>query len=279
MNGHSLEADVIRIEAPRGWAALDLAELWHYRELVYFLVWRDVKVRYKQTSLGIAWAIVQPVTTMVLFSVIFGRLAKLPSDGIPYPVFTYAGLLPWTLFSTALTNSANSIVGSSNLISKVYFPRLVVPIASVVSTLVDFTISLCVLLSLMAWYRITPGLAIVALPLLGLLALGTAMSVGLWASALNVRYRDIQYLMPFAMQFWLFASPVAYSPSLITSPKWRIVYGLNPMAGVIQGFRWALLGSSAPTLLMVPGVVVTAALFAGGLYFFKRTEAGFADVI
>lgn len=269
----------VRIEAPRGWANLDLAELWEYRELIWFLVWRDVKIRYKQTSLGIAWAVIQPVMTMVLFTVIFGRLAKLPSDGIPYPVFTFAALLPWQLFASALTSSANSIVGSSSLISKVYFPRLVVPIASVAATLVDFCISFVVLLGLMAWYRISPGPAVVLLPLFVLLALATALAVGLWASALNVRYRDVQYLMPFAVQAWLLASPVAYSSSLITSPGWRAVYGLNPMAGVIQGFRWALLGASPPTLLMVPSVLVTAALFVGGLFFFKRTEASFADII
>lgn len=275
----AFNAGLIRIEASRGWAALDLMEVWEYRELVWFLVWRDVKVRYKQTSLGIAWAIVQPVMTMVLFTVIFGRLAKLPSDGLPYPVFAYTALLPWQLFSNALTSSTNSVVGSSGLISKVYFPRLVVPIASVVATLVDFSISFVVLLVLMAWYRLSPGAAIAVLPLLVILALGTALAVGLWASALNVRYRDVQYLMPFVVQFWLFASPVAYSTSLISSPVWRAVYGLNPMAGVIQGFRWALLGAPAPTLLMLPGLVVTAVLFAGGVFFFKRTEASFADVI
>lgn len=273
------DARLTRIDAPRKWEALNLTEIWDYRELVGFLVWRDVKIRYKQTSLGIAWAVIQPVMTMVAFTVVFGRLAKLPSDGLPYPVFTYAALLPWHLFSTALTSSSNSIVGSSGLISKVYFPRLVVPIASVVATLVDFCISFVVLLGLMAWYGMSPGAACAALPLLVVLALGTALAVGLWASALSVRYRDVQYVMPFVVQFWLLASPVAYSSSLITSPLWSAVYGLNPMAGVIQGFRWALLGSPPPTLFMVPSVLVTVALFVGGLFFFKRTEASFADVI
>lgn len=269
----------IRIEPLRGWAALDLKELWAYRELIWFLAWRDVKVRYKQTSLGVAWALVQPVVTMVVFTIIFGRLAKLPSDGIPYPLFTYTALLPWQLFAAALNGSATSVVGSAGLISKVYFPRLAVPIASVAATLVDFSISLVILIALMAWFHRLPGPAVAALPLLIVLTLVTALAAGLWASALNVRYRDVQHLMPFIMQFWLLASPVAYSTSLITSPAWRLVYGLNPMAGIIQGFRWALLGTPPPTLLILPAAVVSLTLFAGGLFFFKRTEATFADVI
>jgi lipopolysaccharide transport system permease protein len=275
----SSDVRVIRIEPSRGWEPLDLRELWDYRELVWFLIWRDVKVRYKQTSLGIAWAVIQPLITMVVFTLIFGRLAQLPSEGLPYPVFTFAALLPWQLFSSALTSSANSVVGSSSLISKVYFPRLLVPIASVAAALVDFSISFVVLIGLMAWYGLSPGLAVVVLPLLVILALGTALAVGLWASALNVRYRDVRHVMPFVIQLWLLASPVAYSASLISSPVWQTVYGLNPMAGVIQGFRWALLGSAPPTLVMVPSVLATAVLLAGGLFFFKRTEASFADVI
>ena len=272
-------ARAIKIQPSSGWVGLELQELWEYRELVWFLIWRDVKVRYKQTSLGIAWAIVQPVMTMVVFTFVFGRLAQLPSDGIPYPVFTFTALLPWQLFSAALTSSANSVVSNSSLVSKVYFPRLVVPLASVAATLVDFSISSVVLLGLMVWYGISPGLAVIMLPLLVVLALATALAVGLWASALNVRYRDVRYVMPFVVQFWLLASPVAYSTSLITSPGWRAVYGLNPMVGVIEGFRWAFLGSTPPTLLMVPSVLVTGALLAGGLFFFKRMEASFADVI
>ena len=266
-----LDDRVIRIEPSRGWAALELWELWEYRELVWFLIWRDVKVRYKQTSLGIAWAIVQPVMTMVVFTLVFGRLAQLPSDGLPYPIFTFTALLPWQLFSAALT--------SSHLVSRVYFPRLVVPIASVAATLVDFGIAFVILLGLMAWYGLSPGLAVVALPLLVALALGTALAVGLWASALNVRYRDVKYVMPFVLQLWLFASPVVYSASLISSPAWRVVYSLNPMVGVIQGFRWALLGSTPPTVLMVPSVLATVVLLLAGLFFFRRTEASFADVI
>ena len=270
---------VIEIEPSRGWEALDLRGVWEYRELVWFLIWRDIKVRYKQASLGIAWAVIQPVMTMLVFTLIFGRLAQLPSDGFPYPVFTFTALLPWQLFSGALTGSANSVVNSASLISKVYFPRLVIPIASVMATLVDFSISFGVLLGLMAWYGISLRLAVVVLPLLVMLALAIALAVGLWASALNVRYRDVRHVMPFVVQFWLLASPVAYSTSLITSPAWRAVYSLNPMVGVIEGFRWAVLGSTPPSVLVVPSVLVTGVLLAGGLFFFRRTEASFADVI
>ena len=275
----NLDVRVIEIEPSRGWEALDLRGVWEYRELVWFLIWRDIKVRYKQASLGIAWAVIQPVMTMLVFTLIFGRLAQLPSDGLPYPVFTFTALLPWQLFSGALTGSANSVVNSASLISKVYFPRLVIPIASVMATLVDFSISFGVLLGLMAWYGISLRLAVVVLPLLVMLALAIALAVGLWASALNVRYRDVRHVMPFVVQFWLLASPVAYSTSLITSPTWRAVYSLNPMVGVIEGFRWAVLGSTPPSVLVVPSVLVTGVLLAGGLFFFRRTEASFADVI
>ena len=270
---------VIEIEPSRGWEALDLRGVWEYRELVWFLIWRDIKVRYKQASLGIAWAVIQPVMTMLVFTLIFGRLAQLPSDGLPYPVFTFTALLPWQLFSGALTGSANSVVNSASLVSKVYFPRLVIPIASVMATLVDFSISFGVLLGLMAWYGISLRLAVVVLPLLVMLALAIALAVGLWAAALNVRYRDVRHVMPFVVQFWLLASPVAYSTSLITSPIWRAVYSLNPMVGVIEGFRWAVLGSTPPSVLVVPSVLVTGVLLVGGLFFFRRTEASFADVI
>lgn len=270
---------VIEIEPSRGWEALDLQGVWEYRELVWFLIWRDIKVRYKQASLGIAWAVIQPVMTMLVFTLIFGRLAQLPSDGLPYPVFTFTALLPWQLFSGALTGSANSVVNSASLVSKVYFPRLVIPIASVMATLVDFSISFGVLLGLMAWYGISLRLAVVVLPLLVMLALTIALAVGLWAAALNVRYRDVRHVMPFVVQFWLLASPVAYSTSLITSPIWRAVYSLNPMVGVIEGFRWAVLGSTPPSVLVVPSVLVTGVLLVGGLFFFRRTEASFADVI
>ncbi len=275
----NFDVRAIEIAPSRGWEALDLRGVWEYRELVWFLIWRDIKVRYKQASLGIAWAVIQPVMTMLVFTLIFGRLAQLPSDGLPYPVFTFTALLPWQLFSGALTGSANSVVNSASLISKVYFPRLVIPIASVMATLVDFSISFGVLLGLMAWYGISLRLAVVVLPLLVMLALAIALAVGLWASALNVRYRDVRHVMPFVVQFWLLASPVAYSTSLITSPTWRAVYSLNPMVGVIEGFRWAVLGSTPPSVLVVPSGLVTGVLLAGGLFFFRRTEASFADVI
>ena len=275
----NFDVRAIEIAPSRGWEALDLRGVWEYRELVWFLIWRDIKVRYKQASLGIAWAVIQPVMTMLVFTLIFGRLAQLPSDGLPYPVFTFTALLPWQLFSGALTGSANSVVNSASLISKVYFPRLVIPIASVMATLVDFSISFGVLLGLMAWYGISLRLAVVVLPLLVMLALAIALAVGLWASALNVRYRDVRHVMPFVVQFWLLASPVAYSTSLITSPTWRAVYSLNPMVGVIEGFRWAVLGSTPPSVLVVPSIFVTGVLLATGLFFFRRTEASFADVI
>jgi lipopolysaccharide transport system permease protein len=275
----NFDVRAIKIAPSRGWEALDLRGVWEYRELVWFLIWRDIKVRYKQASLGIAWAVIQPVMTMLVFTLIFGRLAQLPSDGLPYPVFTFTALLPWQLFSGALTGSANSVVNSASLISKVYFPRLVIPIASVMATLVDFSISFGVLLGLMAWYGISLRLAVVVLPLLVMLALAIALAVGLWASALNVRYRDVRHVMPFVVQFWLLASPVAYSTSLITSPTWRAVYSLNPMVGVIEGFRWAVLGSTPPSVLVVPSIFVTGVLLATGLFFFRRTEASFADVI
>jgi lipopolysaccharide transport system permease protein len=271
---------IVRIEASSGWAPLELRELWEYRELTWFLTWRDVKVRYAQTWLGIAWAVIQPVATLVIFTIVFGRLAQVPSDGVPYPVFAFVALLPWQLFSTALTTSSNSIVGSSHLVSKVYFPRLIVPIASVTATLVDFVVVLVIAFVLMAAYRIWPGPGVVLLPLFVLFALATALGVGLWASALNVRYRDVRYVMPFISQFWLLASPVAYSTSMITSPFWRgVLYTLNPMVGVIDGFRWALLGTAPPSILMLPSMLMTAALLIGGVYFFKRTEGNFADVI
>lgn len=271
-------APALVIEPSRGFFKLKLGDLWEYRELLYFLVWRDIKVRYKQTALGAAWAVLQPVLTMLVFSVFFGRLAKVPSDGIPYPVFAYTALLPWQLFAYALTESSNSIVGSQNLIKKVYFPRLVVPISSVMAGLVDFTISFVVLLCLMWYYRITPTAAIALLPLFVLFALAAALSVGLWLSALNVQYRDVRYTIPFLTQFWMFATPVAYSSSLVPE-RWRPLLGLNPMAGVVDGFRWALLGKTEhPGPLVLVSVAAVALLLAGGLVYFRRMETTFADV-
>jgi lipopolysaccharide transport system permease protein len=262
-----------------GWLSLNLGELWHYRELLYFLTWRDIKIRYKQTALGVAWAILQPLITMVIFSVIFGQLAKLPSDGIPYPIFSYAALLPWQLFAGALQRAGVSLVGNSNLITKVYFPRLVIPISAVAAGLVDFVISFVVLLGLMFYYRIVPTWAILTIPLFVLLALVTALAVSLWLSALNVQYRDVQYMIPFLIQAWMYASPVAYSAGLIPTGIWRIIYGLNPLAGVIQGFRWALLGGSPPDELMVLSVVIVLVLLVSGLFYFRRMEKTFADVV
>jgi lipopolysaccharide transport system permease protein len=271
---------VTRVEPPKGWAALQLRELAEFHELAAFLIWRDIKVRYKQTALGVAWAILQPLMTMVLFTIVFGRIARLPSDGVPYPLFSLAGLLPWQLFSASLLASANSLVGSGGLLTKVYFPRLIVPLAAALATLVDFLVSCGVLALLMAYYRVAPAAAtIVAVPLLLALALATSIGVGLWFAALNVKYRDVQYVLPFLVQLWLFASPVAYSASMIQSPLGRAVYALNPMAAVIQGFRSVLVGGPAPDGLVWPSVVVAAALLVSGLFFFKRMESTFADVI
>jgi lipopolysaccharide transport system permease protein len=274
-----LELPVTRIRPSRGWVALNLRELWEYRELLWFLVWRDVKVRYKQTVLGAGWAILQPVATMVVFSLFFGRLAGMPSDGLPYPVFSFAGLVPWTFFSQGLSQSANSLVGSHNLITKVYFPRLAIPISTVLAGLVDFALSFVVLLVMMLAYGIVPGPEVLALAPLLLLALVTALGAGLWLSALNVQFRDVRYIVPFLTQLWLFLTPIAYPSSLLGEP-WRTVYGLNPMAGVVEGFRWALLGTGEPPGAMLAASVLAAlALLASGALYFRRTERTFADVI
>ncbi|HEX6863398.1 MAG TPA: ABC transporter permease, partial [Thermoanaerobaculia bacterium] len=251
-----LELPVTRIRPSRCWVALGLGELWEYRELLWFLVWRDVKVRYKQTALGAGWAILQPIATMVVFSLFFGRLAGMPSDGLPYPIFSFAALVPWTFFSQGLAQSANSLVGSQNLITKVYFPRLSIPIATVLAGLVDFALAFLVLIVMMFAYGIFPGPEVLALPLLLLLALVTALGAGLWLSALNVQFRDVRYIVPFLTQLWLFLTPIAYPSSLLEEP-WRTVYGLNPMAGVVEGFRWALLGTAQP-----PGPMLAASVIA-----------------
>jgi len=273
------EVPTLRIAPPGRWASLDFRELWEYKELLYFLIWRDVKVRYKQTALGAAWAVIQPVFMMVVFSLFFGRLAKVPSDGIPYPVFSFCALIPWQLFANALTESSNSLVGNQNLITKVYFPRLVVPLSAVLSGVIDFAIAFVLLLGMMFYYGIVPTWAIVMLPAFILLELLTALGVGLWLSALNVQFRDVRYTINFLVQFWLFVTPVAY-PSSIVPEKWRVVYGLNPMAGVVEGFRWALLGKTAPSapMLMV-SILVVLALLIGGLYYFRRMEQTFADLV
>jgi lipopolysaccharide transport system permease protein len=269
---------VVRRQARPGWAAIDFAELWRYRELVIFYAIRDIKVRYRQTLLGASWAILQPVLTMVVFSIFFGHLAGVPSDGIPYPIFAYCGLVPWQLFAYALTQSSNRIVEDAGVITKVYFPRLIVPLASVIAGLVDFAIAFGVLAVMMFYYGVTPGWAMLTLPLFTLLALMAALAVGLWLSALNVRYRDVRYTIPFLAQFWLFVTPVAYSSSLVPL-KWQALYGINPMAGVVNGFRWALLGSTPPGPMLFVSVAATAVLLIGGLYFFRRMERSFADII
>ena len=273
------DTPVILIEPSRGWVALRLRELWAYRELLYFLVWRDIKVRYKQTALGAAWAVLQPFLTMVVFSLFFGRLAQIPSEGVPYPIFTYAALVPWTFFANGVTLSSQSMVGNSNLITKVYFPRMIVPVAAVVSGLVDFGIAMVVLFGMMAWYGIWPTWQVITLPVFLLLALVTSMGVGLWLSAMNVKYRDIRYIVPFLMQFWLFATPIAYPSTLLDQP-WRTLYGLNPMVGVVEGFRWALLDTrTAPGLITLFSAVAAVALLVTGAYYFRRMEKTFADVV
>lgn len=270
---------VIRIERSRGWVALQLKELWAYRELLYFLIWRDVKVRYKQTALGVSWAIIQPVFTMVVFSLFFGRLAKMPSDGIPYPLFSYAALVPWTFFSHGLTLASNSLVGSANLIKKVYFPRLAIPIASVTTGVIDFSIAFIVLLGMMIYYGIAPTVNVIWLPLLLLITFITSLGVSLWLSALNVQFRDVRYMIPFLTQLWLFATPIAYPSSLLAEP-WRTLYSLNPMVGVVEGFRWALLGTeTAPGPILIVSSLAALALLVGGAFYFRRLEKTFADVV
>jgi homopolymeric O-antigen transport system permease protein len=267
------------IDPPSGWTSIGFRELWAYRELLYFLTLRDIKVRYKQTALGAAWAIIQPVFMMVVFSLFFGKLAGIKSDGIPYPIFTFCALLPWQLFAHALTESSNSLVANERLITKVYFPRLVVPMAAVLGGLVDFAVAFAILLAMMLYYGIVPTWAMVTLPAFVLLAVLTALAVGLWLSALNVKYRDVRYTINFLIQVWLFATPVAY-PSSIVPERWRPLYGLNPMAGVVEGFRWALLGTNQPPgAMLAVSVAVVVVLLIGGLYYFRRMEQEFADVV
>jgi lipopolysaccharide transport system permease protein len=268
-----------RIEPSKGWISLGLRDLWKYRELLFFLAWRDIKVRYKQTALGVAWAVIQPLFTMLAFTLFFGRLAKVPSDGIPYPLFSYTGLLPWQLFAYALTESSNSVVANERLITKIYFPRLVVPLASILAGLVDFAISFTLVIGMMIWYGVRPTWAVLTLPFFVIFTMATALGVGLWLSALNVQYRDVRYSLTFIVQFWLIASPVAYSITLVPA-RWRPFYGLNPMAGVIEGFRWALLGKAqAPGAILWVSVVVVGVILVGGLYYYRRMEKTFADMV
>ncbi len=278
--GPSVDSIPITAIAPsRGWVPLKLGELWEYRELLYFLTWREIKVRYKQTVLGAGWAIIQPLSTMLIFSLFFGKLGKMSSDRIPYPLFCMAGLVPWTFFANGLSQSATSLVSSSNLISKVYFPRLAIPLAAILSGAVDFAISFVLLLGMMAFYHQAPPLRCIYLPLFFLLAFVTALGVGLWLSALNVEYRDVRYTIPFLTQFWMFATPIAYPSSLLHEP-WRTVYGLNPMAGVVEGFRWALIGTNtAPGPIIAASSLASVMILIGGAFYFRRMEKTFADVV
>jgi len=279
VSGPADTVPVVRIEPSKGWVSLKLRELWEYRELLYFLIWRDVKVRYKQTVLGAAWAIIQPFFSMVVFSLFFGRLAKIPSDGVPYPIFSYAALVPWTFFANGLSQASSKLVGSADLLRKVYFPRLAIPIATVLSGIVDFVLAFLVLLGMMLYYGVVPTLNILWLPLFLLLALVTSLGVGLWLSVLNVQFRDVQYVVPFLTQLWLFATPIAYPSSLLSEP-WRTLYAVNPMVGVVEGFRWALLGTdTSPGPMITVSTLIASALLIGGAFYFRRMEKTFADIV
>jgi lipopolysaccharide transport system permease protein len=273
------DVPVTVIEPSRGWISLNLRELWKYRELLYFLTWRDVKVRYKQTVIGAAWAILQPFFSMVVFSLFFGRLAKIPSDDLPYPIFNYAALVPWQFFANGLRQSSTSLVASANLVKKVYFPRLVIPISSVISGGVDFVLAFVVLLGMMLFYGIVPTWNILWLPLFLVMALVTSLGVGLWLTAMNVQFRDVRYAVPFLVQAWMFATPIAYPSSLLDEP-WRTLYGINPMTGVVEGFRWALLGTdTAPGPIILVSALVAILIFVSGAFYFRRMEKSFADVV
>jgi lipopolysaccharide transport system permease protein len=277
--GGELRRPVVRRQARPGWVAINFTELWQYRELLVFQAVRDIKVRYKQTLLGAAWAILQPVLTTVVFSIFFGRLAGISAEGLPYPVFAFCALLPWQLFAYALTHSSNSLVDNAHVLTKVYFPRLIIPLAAVMASLVDFAIAFLVLAGIMVYYGIVPGWAVITLPLFILLAVTAALAVGLWLSALNVKYRDIRHTIPFLAQLWLLVTPVAYSSSLVP-PQWRAIYGVNPMVSVVEGFRWALLSQSPPPgAMLAVSAAATAALLVGGLFYFRRLEKTFADVV
>jgi lipopolysaccharide transport system permease protein len=270
-------AAIVRIEPPHGWLDLRLREVWQYRELLYFFVWRDVKIRYKQTAIGVVWVVLQPLLTMLVFTLFFGRLAKLPSLGLPYPIFYFAALVPWIYFATALQTCTNVVVDNQRVITKVFFPRLILPISAVLSGLVDFAIGLVVLAIFTLAYGFRPTPAALWLPVLLLLAVMTALGVGLWTSALNALYRDVRYVIPFVVQFWMLASPVAY-PSALVPARWQWLYGLNPMAGVIDGFRWALTGhGQAPGILMLASATGVTIFLIGGLFFFQRLEGAIAD--
>ena len=267
------------VEATSGWRPIDLAELWRYRDLLVLLVWRDVSARYRQSVLGVGWAIVRPVLSMLIFTVIFGRMAGLPSDGVPYPLFCYAALLPWLFFAECLGRSSQSVVGGGALLTKAYFPRLLLPLSSVVLALADLAVQLVLLLGLMAWYRVGPTAGLLLAPAFLLLGMAAALAVGLWLTALNVKYRDVGHVVPFLLQAWMWLSPVVY-PSSLVPEGWRVLYGLNPMAGVIEGFRWAVLGKAAPDWAMLAAsAAVVGVLLVSGLFYFRKTEKTFADII
>ncbi|MGH9384229.1 MAG: ABC transporter permease [Vicinamibacterales bacterium] len=277
MSAGGTHVAIIRPSGP--WVSLRLAEVWEFRELLYFLVWRDIKVRYKQTALGVTWAIVQPLFTMLVFSVFFGRLGRLPSDGLPYPVFAFCALIPWQLFAFSLVESSNSVVTNQRLFTKVYFPRLVMPIAALGVGLIDFAVGFGVLAGMIAYYGVVPGWAVLTLPVWTMFAVLTALAAGLWLSALNVVFRDVRYVLPFFSQLWMFATPVAYSTAIIPD-AWRPIYAINPMVSVVDGFRWALLGTPPSSALATAvSAIVVAVMLAGGLYYFRRMERTFADVV
>jgi lipopolysaccharide transport system permease protein len=266
------------IEPSKGWIPVDLHELWEFRDLLYFFTWRDVKVRYKQTFLGFAWAIIQPLLAMVVFTLFFGNLAKIPSDGIPYPIFAYTALLPWTLFSESIIRSTNSTVANANIIKKVYFPRIALPVSSVLSPLIDFGIAFVILIIMMIYYGIVPSANIFFLLAFILLAVITSLGIGLWLSALNAMYRDFQYVVPFVVQIWMFASPVVYPASMVP-PAYQIFYGLNPMTGVIEGFRWVLLGTNPPGAIIAVSAAISVVILVTGMFFFRRMQTTFADEV
>jgi lipopolysaccharide transport system permease protein len=278
-NESAVDTPVIHIEPSHRWGMVNFQELWDYRELLYFLVWRNVKVRYKQTAIGASWAIIQPLTTAIIFTLVFSRLANVPSDGLPYPLFCYAALLPWTYFATSLNQSTLSLTSNANLLTKIYFPRILLPLSAVLSGLVDFAVSFTLLIGMMIWYEIAPTWGILLLPLFVLLIMLTALAVSLWLSVINVRYRDVGQAVPFVVQIWLFVSPVAYPVSRVPA-EWRMFYDLNPMAGVIEGFRWAVLGTDDPRFFLVTlSTIIVCAILFGGVLFFTRMQDTLADVV
>lgn len=279
VSGETKKLVKIAIRSTEGWRFLDLRELWAFRELIYFLTWRDIKVRYKQTTVGVAWAVLQPLAMMLVFTFFFGRLARIPSDGIPYPLFAYTALLPWQLFSRTITESTNSLIVDQRLITRVYFPRIIIPLATVLAAIVDFLIASVLLIALMLFYGVTPGAAVLWIPFFVLLMLVTSSGIGFWLSSLNVEYRDVRYIVPFLNQLWFFLTPIVY-PSSLVPEKWQFLYGLNPMVGVVEGFRWALLGvGKGPSPMIAVSILVAVSLFVSGIIWFRRRERTFVDAV